>query len=101
MIYVLYEKGGLAMLLIWKYLKKYKKLLILNMISVFGFALVELGLPTIIANMIDYGVSTHNQSYLYSMWFLSIIISILGVGGTILLGFCCAKYFYFNYKRYS
>lgn len=91
MIYVLYEKGGLAMLLIWKYLKKYKKLLILNMISVFGFALVELGLPTIIANMIDYGVSTHNQSYLYSMWFLSIVISILGVGGTILLGFCCAK----------
>lgn len=79
------------MKLILHYLKRYKKLLVLNMISVFGFALVELGLPTIIANMIDYGVATQNQSYLYSMWFLAIIISLLGVGGTILLGYCCAK----------
>lgn len=79
------------MKLILHYLKRYKKLLVLNMISVFGFALVELGLPTIIANMIDYGVSTQNQSYLYSMWFLAIAISLLGVAGTILLGYCCAK----------
>ena len=34
------------MKLILHYLKRYKKLLILNIISVFGFALVELGLPT-------------------------------------------------------
>lgn len=79
------------MKLILHYLKRYKKLLVLNMISVFGFALVELGLPTIIANMIDYGVATQNQSYLYSMWFLAIAISLLGVAGTILLGYCCAK----------
>lgn len=79
------------MKLILHYLKRYKKLLILNMISVFGFALVELGLPTIIANMIDYGVSTQNQNYLYSMWFFAIFISLLGVAGTILLGYCCAK----------
>lgn len=79
------------MKLILYYLKRYKKLLVLNIISVFGFALVELGLPTIIANMIDYGVATQNQSYLYSMWFLAIAISLLGVAGTILLGYCCAK----------
>lgn len=79
------------MKLILHYLKRYKKLLILNMVSVFGFALVELGLPTIIANMIDYGVSTQNQNYLYSMWFFAIFISLLGVAGTILLGYCCAK----------
>lgn len=79
------------MKLIFHYLKRYKKLLLLNMISVFGFALVELGLPTIIANMIDYGVSTNNQGYLYSMWFLAIVISIIGVLGTVLLGYCCAR----------
>ena len=49
------------MKLILKYLLKYKKLLVLNVISVFGFALVELGLPTIIANMIDIGVATEDK----------------------------------------
>ncbi len=56
------------MKLILKYLLKYKKLLVLNVISVFGFALVELGLPTIIANMIDIGVATEDKGYLYMMW---------------------------------
>lgn len=79
------------MKLILHYLKRYKKLLILNIISVFGFALVELGLPTIIANMIDNGVTNRNVEYLYSMWFLAIVISIIGVAGTIVLGYCCAK----------
>lgn len=79
------------MKLILKYLLKYKKLLVLNVISVFGFALVELGLPTIIANMIDIGVATEDKGYLYMMWGVAIAISIAGVLGTILLGYCCAK----------
>lgn len=79
------------MKLILKYLLKYKKLLVLNVISVFGFALVELGLPTIIANMIDIGVATQDKNYLYMMWGVAIAISIAGVLGTILLGYCCAK----------
>lgn len=41
------------MKLICHYLKRYKKLFILNVISVFGFALVELGIPTIVADMND------------------------------------------------
>lgn len=79
------------MKLILKYLKKYKKLLVLNVISVFGFALVELGIPTIIANMIDVGVTNQDRHYLYSMWGAILVISIIGVAGTILLGYCCAK----------
>lgn len=79
------------MKLILKYLKNYKKLLFLNILSVFGFALVELGLPTIIANMIDNGVTTQNPDYIYRMWIVALLISVLGVLGTILLGYCCAK----------
>ena len=41
------------MQLILHYLKRYKKLFVLNIISVFGFALVELGIPTIVSEMID------------------------------------------------
>jgi len=79
------------MKLIMRYLKRYKKLLIINIFSVFGFALVELGLPTLIANMIDVGVMNHDQEYLYTMWFFAFVISILGVSGTIILGYCSAK----------
>lgn len=79
------------MKLIWKYLMKYKKWFLLDFISVFGFALVELGIPTIISDMIDHGIEMQNTSYLYSRWLLMAVISVIGVSGVILLGYCCAK----------
>lgn len=79
------------MRLILHYLKRYKKLFLINVISVFGFALVELGIPTIIAQMIDVGVANQDKDYLFQMGGIILIISIIGVSGTILLGYCCAK----------
>lgn len=73
------------------YLLKYKKLLFLNIISVFGFALVELGIPTIIAQMIDVGVANKDSVYILKMGGFIVLISVIGVCGTILLGYCCAK----------
>lgn len=73
------------------YLLKYKKLLCLNVISVFGFALVELGIPTIIAQMIDVGVANGDSVYILKMGGFIVLISVIGVCGTILLGYCCAK----------
>lgn len=64
---------------------------VVNVISVFGFALVELGIPTIVAQMIDEGVAKQDQAYLIEMGILMAIISVIGVAGTILLGYCCAK----------
>lgn len=78
------------MKLIWHYLKNYKKLFLVNILSVFGFALVELGIPTIVAQMIDQGVANQDTAYLWKMGGVILLISILGVGGTILLGYCCA-----------
>lgn len=77
--------------LIIKYLKRYKLLFTINVISVFGFALVELGIPTIVAQMIDVGVANQDSDYLYKMYGLIALISIIGVAGTILLGYCCAR----------
>ena len=79
------------MRLILNYIKRYKLLFLLNVISVFGFALVELGIPTIIANMIDKGIAYNQTTYLYQQGLLMAVISIIGVCGTILLGYCCAK----------
>ena len=79
------------MRLILSYLKRYKGLFVINVISVFGFALVELGRPTIVAQMIDQGVAKQDQAYIYQMSLVIVVISLLGVAGTILLGYCCAK----------
>lgn len=79
------------MRLILKYLKNYKLLVVVNVISVFGFALVELGIPTIMAKVIDSGIANKDIQYIKRMGGVIVLISILGVAGTILLGYCSAK----------
>lgn len=78
------------MKLILSYLKNYKKMFALNVFSVFGFALVELGIPTIVAWMIDHGVSAKNTTFIFQMGGVILLVSLLGTAGTILLGYCCA-----------
>ena len=54
---IIYEKGESSMLYIWSYLKKYPKWLALNLFSAVLFVIVNLGLPTILARMIDEGLT--------------------------------------------
>lgn len=79
------------MKLIIHYLKRYKLLFFINLISICGFALVELGIPTIVADMIDYGVATGDKGYIYRMGGVIAAISFIGVTGTIIAGYCCAR----------
>ena len=79
------------MRLILHYMKAYKILVFLNILSVFGFALAELGIPTLISNMIDEGVLRQDSSYLIHTGLIIALISVIGVLGTILLGYCCAR----------
>lgn len=77
--------------LILRYLKRYKKLFVGNVISVFGFALVELGIPTIVALMIDIGVANSDNAYVLQMGGMIVLVSVIGVFGTIMLGYFCSK----------
>lgn len=79
------------MKLILHYMKRYKWLVLLNILSVFGFALVELGIPTMVSNMIDEGVLRQDKGYLLQSGAVIAVISLIGVCGTILLGYCCAR----------
>ncbi len=79
------------MKLILKYMKNYKLILALNIISIFGFALVELGIPTIMAKVIDIGIINNDIPYIKRMGLIIVVISIVGVLGTILLGYCSSK----------
>ncbi|MBD8046945.1 ABC transporter ATP-binding protein [Clostridium faecium] len=79
------------MKLILKYLKKYKLFILLNVISVFGFALVELGIPTIMAKIIDVGIANNDIAYIKEKGLVLVIIAVIGVMGTILVGYCSSK----------
>ena len=69
------------MKLILHYMKRYKWLVLLNILSVFGFALVELGIPTMVSNMIDEGVLRQDKGYLLQSGAVIAVISLIGVIG--------------------
>ncbi|MCC0651449.1 ABC transporter ATP-binding protein [Clostridioides sp. ES-S-0001-03] len=79
------------MKLILNYLKNYKLLIALNILAIFSFALVELGIPRIIAKIIDNGIANQNTTYIKQMGIVIVVISIIGVVGSVLLGYCSAK----------
>lgn len=79
------------MRLMLSYLKRYKGLVFLNFISVFGFALTELGIPTIISRMVDGGVASGDREYLLKMGGLIALIPFVGILGTVVLGYCGAR----------
>ena len=75
----------------WRYTMRYKKLLILDFICVFGFILIELGLPTILAKMIDLGIGEKDFDYVKQQGILMIVITAIGIIMNILLGFFSAR----------
>lgn len=67
------------MKLMLRYTLHYKKLLLFDFISVFGFILIELGLPTILAMMIDKGIGNSDFNYIQKMGILMIAITVIGI----------------------
>lgn len=67
------------MKLMLRYTLRYKKLLLLDFISVFGFILIELGLPTILAMMIDKGIVNNDFDYVRKMGIVMIVITVIGI----------------------
>lgn len=71
----------------WHYTMHYKKYLLLNFICVFGFILIELGLPTILARMIDVGIRNNDFGYVKQQGILMVVITVVGIIMNILLGY--------------
>ncbi|MDN6692454.1 MAG: ABC transporter ATP-binding protein/permease [Enterococcus sp.] len=67
------------MKLMLRYTLRYKKLLLFDFISVFGFILIELGLPTILAMMIDKGIGNNDFDYVRKMGIVMIVITVIGI----------------------
>ena len=77
--------------LMLKYLKRYPKLILLNIIGIFSFVVVQLGIPTVMAWMIDNGIGNGDIAYIKKMGGIMLIVCILGGAGTILLTFASSR----------
>ena len=79
------------MLYIWSYLKKYPKWLFLDFFGAIFFVIVNLGLPTVLARMIDEGVNKGNEQKLYVWAAIMLVIILCGTLGRIVLAYAASK----------
>ena len=76
---------------IWSYLKRYPKQLILDVFSAILFVIVNLGLPTFLARMIDQGITQNNVGEIYHWAFMMFLIVILGIFGRVTLVYAAGQ----------
>lgn len=88
---IIYGKGESSMLYIWSYLKKYPKWLALNLFSAVLFVIVNLGLPTVLARMIDEGINPRDVDRLYFWGWVMFAIILLGIVGRIILSYAVGQ----------
>ncbi len=79
------------MLYIWSYLKRYPKWLLLDFLGAIFFVIVNLGLPTVLARMIDQGINQGNEEKLYFWAIVMLVIIVLGTFGRVVLSYAASK----------
>ena len=79
------------MKLMLKYLKRYPKLILLNILGIFSFAAVQLGIPTITAAMIDTGIANADMNYIRKTGAIMLLVSIAGGLGTVLITYASSR----------
>ena len=76
---------------IWSYLRKYPKWLCLNFTAAIFFVIVNLGLPTVLARMIDEGINPKDMERVYFWAWIMFGVIIVGIFGRIVLAYAVGK----------
>ena len=76
---------------IWSYLRKYPKWLCLNFTAAIFFVIVNLGLPTVLARMIDEGINPRDMERVYFWAWVRFGVIIVGILGRIVLAYAVGK----------
>lgn len=76
---------------IWQYLRKQPRLLVLDFIGAVFFVVVNLGLPTILARMVDEAIIPGDTQRLYYWGWMMLILLIAGMVGRVVLVYASSK----------
>lgn len=79
------------MRLIFKYIKRHKFLLFLNLLAVFSFVAVELGIPTITGAMIDKGIMMNDSEFLRTQGMILGVLAVIGGLGSVLMSYTSSR----------
>ncbi|MCI2171273.1 ABC transporter ATP-binding protein [Schleiferilactobacillus perolens] len=79
------------MRLMLQYVLRYKRLLLGNFICVFGFIILELGLPTLLAQMIDKGISRRQAGPIWFYGAMMVVVALIGLIGLIGLAYFASR----------
>lgn len=79
------------MAFIWKYLKRYPLLLLATLLGTLGFVTVTLGLPTILARMIDNAILPNNEALLWRYAAIMLGLAVLGLIGQLITSYASSK----------
>lgn len=75
----------------WNYLKEYKKYIFINFLCVFGFILIEIGIPTVLATGINNHFNNGDKAYIIKLAIIMIIFAIIGFVSLIILAYSTNK----------
>lgn len=76
---------------IWSYLKRHPKYLWINLVMGLSSVLINLGLPTIFAYMIDQAIIPNDAGVLYRLGALMLVVIIAGLLGRVTLTYVASK----------
>ena len=76
---------------IWSYLRRYPKWLAMNFTAAILFVIANLGLPTVLARMIDEGITRGDVDKLYAYAWVMFGVVLTGIVGRILLSYAVGK----------
>ena len=76
---------------IWSYLRRYPKWLAMNFTAAILFVIANLGLPTVLAKMIDEGINPRDVNRLYFWGWVMFAIILLGIVGRIILSYAVGQ----------
>ena len=75
----------------WSYLKKYPKWLALDFLAAICFVIANLGLPTVLARMIDDAINPGDINRLHYWAWIMFAVIVIGVVGRIILAYAAGK----------
>lgn len=76
---------------IWSYLKRQPGLLVLDVVGGLLFVLVNLGLPTLLARLVDQGIVAEQPDKIRFWALMMVLVSLLGVLGRVTLAYAAGR----------
>jgi len=79
------------MSLIWRYISRYNRILFFNVIGAFGFVFVELGLPTMLAQLINGTIAGQGRTQILRITVIMFGLALVGLVGRVIVAYTTSR----------